>query len=195
MICTSSHNSCNTDLYQTYAISGNRGKDAFYEGDCYPALAPKHGFWKEWHENIGKIDELENNRFYIERFFIEVLSKLDPFEVYQELDESILLCYEDNDEFCHRHIVAAWFKLFLGIDVPEVRVYNDEIYEVPRPMYIGGILDQVIRKYYNLGKHESIQGFYLRTWGNALKESNPNISKLLLTESVEIDEDLILWKK
>ena len=33
--------------------------------------------------------------------------------IYDQLDNSILLCYEDNNQFCHRHLVAAWFELFL----------------------------------------------------------------------------------
>ena len=32
------------------------------------------------------------------------------FELAKELDNKILLCYEPKGEFCHRHIVAQWFK-------------------------------------------------------------------------------------
>ena len=55
MICTSSHNDWQSDKYRTNSISGNRGKDANYQGKCYPELAPKLSFWKVWHDNIGKI--------------------------------------------------------------------------------------------------------------------------------------------
>jgi hypothetical protein len=40
--------------------------------------------------------------------------------------EPVLLCYEkpvdiaNGKTFCHRHMVAEWFKTQLGIDVPEV---------------------------------------------------------------------------
>lgn len=57
MISTSSHNDWQSYKYRTYSISGNRGKDANYQGKCYPELAPKLSFWKVWHNNIGKIYE------------------------------------------------------------------------------------------------------------------------------------------
>ena len=100
MICTSSHNDWQSDKYRTNSISGNRGKDANYQGKCYPELAPKLSFWKIWHDNIGKIDE------------------------------KVLLCYENNNEFCHRHIVAKWLEITLGIYVPEIKLINNEIKEV-----------------------------------------------------------------
>ena len=52
MISTSSHNNWQSDKYITYSISGNRGKDANYQGRCYPKLAPKLSFWKICHDNI-----------------------------------------------------------------------------------------------------------------------------------------------
>jgi len=48
-----------------------------------------------------------------------VLSKLDPQRLYEDLDGSILLCWENSDQFCHRHIVAMWLEKNLGIEVPE----------------------------------------------------------------------------
>ena len=37
----------------------------------------------------------------------EPVAKLDPYEVYSDLDGKAMLCYENADQFCHRHIVAA----------------------------------------------------------------------------------------
>lgn len=124
MILTSSHNNWKCDKFPTYSISGNRGKDAGYVGKCYPKLAPKIGFWKEWHDNIGKISEEDNNRFYIREFYNQVLSKLNAYEVFEDLNDSILLCYEDSQDFCHRHIVSAWLELETGFKVFEA-VAND----------------------------------------------------------------------
>lgn len=145
MIYTSSHNYCPKNQ-DTVAISGNRGQDANYTGKCYPKLAPKLSFWKTWHDNIGKVEEIENNTFYIQEYYNQVLSKLSPQEVYEQLDNSILLCYEDNMEFCHRHIVAEWLELSLGISVPEIKLINEEFKEVPRPNYIGTILKKIMNK-------------------------------------------------
>ena len=69
MISTSSYNNWQTKKYITYSISGNRGKDAGYEGNYYPKLAPKLSFWKIWHDNIGKISEEENNKYYVLEFY------------------------------------------------------------------------------------------------------------------------------
>lgn len=161
MISTSSHNNWTTDLYQTVSISGNRGKDANYHGRCYPQLAPKLSFWKVWHSNIGVVSLEENNKYYIEEYWKQVLSKLDPEKTYSDLDYNILLCYEDNMEFCHRHIVAAWFELLLDIEVPEVKIINDKIEEVDRPTYIKDYLEEVIKKDKNMRGFKSLRALYL----------------------------------
>lgn len=162
MISTCSHkNLNNSNKFRTVAISGNKGNDANYKGNCYPLLAPKKSFWQVWHENIGKIPENINNMFYIEQYYIQVLSKLDPIDVYNILDNSLLLCYEDSNEFCHRHIVAAWFELFLEIEIPEVVIKNNEIVKVDRPYYIKPLLEQIIRKYKNMKGFNLLSSLYL----------------------------------
>ena len=145
MIRTSSHKDWQSDRYKTYSISGNRGKDAGYHGKCYPELAPKLSFWKIWHDQIGKISEEENNRYYIQEYWNQVLLQLDVEKVYRELDNSILLCYEPNTYFCHRHIVAAWFEILLGVSVPEVVLRDSKIEEIDRPQYIKQYLEDVMK--------------------------------------------------
>jgi len=50
----------------------------------------------------------------------EILDRLDPRKVYQELGEdAILLCWEKPGEFCHRRLVAEWLERELGVEVPE----------------------------------------------------------------------------
>ena len=74
MIYTSCHKNYQLTHYNTYAISGNRGKDVNYKGKCYPKLTPKLQFWKKWHDSIGVIPENENNEFYtreiINRYYL-----------------------------------------------------------------------------------------------------------------------------
>ena len=68
-------------------------------------------------------------------------------EILNLLNNKILLCYEDNMEFCHRHIVAYWLELELGISVPEVEVDeygNITIFD--RPIWIKEILKKVIEE-------------------------------------------------
>ena len=161
MIRTSSHKNWNSKLYTTYAISGNRGLDANYHGNCFKELAPKITFWKVWHENIGIISEEENNRYYIEQYYLQVLSKLDPEDIYQKLDNSVLLCYEETDQFCHRHIVAEWFQLLLDIHVPEIKMNENNIEELERPTYIKIYLEEAIKKNKNMKDFKSLRALYL----------------------------------
>lgn len=52
--------------------------------------------------------------------FAEILAKLDPQETYDKLGEnSVLLCFESPNDWCHRRAVAEWFETHLGIVVPE----------------------------------------------------------------------------
>lgn len=169
MISTSSHNNWQSDKYITYSISGNRGQDANYQGRCYPKLAPKLSFWKTWHDNIGKISEEENNRYYVQEYWNQVLSKLDPEQVYRELDDSILLCYESNMEFCHRHIVAAWFEILLDVNVPEQKAKDYTIEEIEKPTYIKQYLEDVMRYDRNMRGFNSLRALYLFEKGEKLE--------------------------
>jgi len=50
----------------------------------------------------------------------EVLSKLDVHEMYRKYNDTILLCYETPNDFCHRQIVSDWFKEG-GYSIEELR--------------------------------------------------------------------------
>ena len=170
MIYTASHKNINSKLYRAYAISGNRGSDASWEGMCYPALAPKKEFFKIWHDNIGKISEEENTKYYINEYYKQVLSKLDPYKVYNELDNSILLCYEDGIEFCHRHIVRAWFKLFLQADIKEIKSIGYATTEYLESPDYTDILENVIKENNNMRGFNSIRAWYLFMESEALEQ-------------------------
>ncbi len=146
MIYTGSYKNCLKG--NLISISGDRGKSVGFQGACFSALAPKLSFWKIWHDNIGKISNNINNYYYIEQYYQQVLKKLDPNEIIDFfIDGTIFLCYEDNLEFCHRHIVAYWLEKTLNINVPEVKV--DEVGNIivlNRPSWIKQILDDVIAK-------------------------------------------------
>lgn len=167
MIYTSNYDELGNSMYLTYSISGDRGKRVNYEKRCYPKLAPKKSFWEIWHNNIGKIPEEENNKYYVEKYWNEVLSKLDPESVYNELNHSILLCYEKNTDFCHRHIVAAWFELFLGEIIPEI---NREKEIIDRPEYIKEYLEETIKNNVNMRGFTSLRALYLFEKSEKLEE-------------------------
>ena len=162
MIYTGSYKVFNNTKYNLYSISKDRGEDAGYVGKTYLALAPLESFFRIWKNNRGTVDTIENNKYYINEFYDQILSKLDPKEVYNELDNSILLCYEDSNDFCHRHLVSAWFELFLDVKVDEVNIINNELIVVDKPKYIKEYLESVIRDRLNINSFELISDYYNR---------------------------------
>lgn len=91
----------------------------WYTGLQYKKLAPKYNFFMEWKEN-------HDNDYYIKCFNEQVLNRLNPMRVYQELcslaksDEICLVCYEKPTDFCHRHLVADWLRN-RGFDIEEYK--------------------------------------------------------------------------
>ncbi len=86
----------------------------WYIGREYKKLAPKYWFFKKYKKD-------GDEEFYIEQYYKEVLNGLNPQEIYQELGkDSVLLCYENYNQFCHRFIVAEWLEKELGIKIKEI---------------------------------------------------------------------------
>lgn len=85
-----------------------------YNGLQYKKLAPKYSFFAEWKKT-------KDNDMYIREFNTQVLNKLCPTYTRYELfnlagqlnpfcKDIALVCYEKPSDFCHRHLVAQWFK-------------------------------------------------------------------------------------
>lgn len=108
-----------TSSFRKYANSENAVSIALYEptwymGRQYKKLAPTK-------EILSKHLASRNNSRYTKMYYNDILLKLNPLEVYNELGEgSILLCYERSGVFCHRHIVAKWLMDNLDIEVNEI---------------------------------------------------------------------------
>lgn len=94
----------------------------YWDGPKYQPLFPT------W-EMIRLNDQEKYEKMYRE----QILDKLDPLEVYNDLGEdAILLCYESyakcesGETFCHRHIVARWLEEELEkqygiiVEIPEL---------------------------------------------------------------------------
>ena len=129
------------------SISGDRGRKVGFVGKAMPKLAPKKGFWTTFNNNIGKIPEEENIRYYIEEYFKQVLSKVDIEELLKDEKDPILLCYEKGQDFCHRHVLAEYIEIMYGIEVRDIKVDEKlNIEENRRPGYIRTILEDVISK-------------------------------------------------
>lgn len=86
----------------------------WYKGKEYKKLAPKYWFFKKYKKDGDK-------EFYIKQFYKEVLDKLNPIEIFNELGEdAILLCWEKSGKFCHRRLVAEWFSKTLKKEIKEL---------------------------------------------------------------------------
>lgn len=74
----------------------------------FPKLAPTKEILSRWKEN--------HNEAEYRLAFAVMLARLDVKEVAQELsglangNDVVLLCYEKRGDFCHRHLVAEWFR-------------------------------------------------------------------------------------
>jgi hypothetical protein len=80
----------------------------------YPQLIPSRDLFTKY--LAGILNEME----YAMEYHRDVLYKLDPVKVFQELgSDAVLLCWEPPGKFCHRRLVAAWLEEALGIEVPE----------------------------------------------------------------------------
>ena len=81
----------------------------WYKGLEYKKLTPSFDILKRWKDS-------HNEAEYIRWFEREVLTVLDVSQVFWELSSMtggkvpVLLCYERTDDFCHRHLVADWFR-------------------------------------------------------------------------------------
>ena len=91
------------------AICG--GVPDYYNELWYRKLAPSWSIYSEYKET-------GNSEKYTQRYYNEILSKLRPDKVYNQLcglcDSSnfCLICYEKPEDFCHRHLVATWFSKY-----------------------------------------------------------------------------------
>lgn len=92
---------------------------AIRDGKTIRLLAPSWDIYTEYRDGGDQL-------LYTERYHDEILSVLDPEEVYEDLlaltggKPPILLCHEKEGEFCHRHLVAKWFEEELNLIVQEL---------------------------------------------------------------------------
>lgn len=178
MLYTCSYKNFKSDLYKGVSISWDRGKDANFNKSYFDSLAPLKTFFRTWKNNRGIISEDENNLYYIREYYKEILSKLDPEKIYKELDGSFLLCYEESDEFCHRHIVAAWFELFLDVTIPEVSVDGLKINIKERPEWIKEMLENVIKENINMRGFKLLRALYLFNQGEKFEDDANKIESI-----------------
>lgn len=145
-IFTGSYDKCKTG--NLISISFDKGESAGFYGKNILEFAPYRDFFHVWRDNIGKIPEEENTRYYIELYYSRVLSKIDIEKLLENEKDPILLCYEDSSQFCHRHVLAEYINMKYGVEVKEIEINeNFKITVKDRPKNIRPILEDVVSKF------------------------------------------------
>ena len=106
----------NTSYFSSKKYDFNSGVSVarfvkFKVADTCPELYPPKdllSWWKELTNEQQKSPFYQN--LYAKAYKIQVLNKLDVHKLSARLQGKVLLCYEKSDDFCHRHIIANWFK-------------------------------------------------------------------------------------
>lgn len=100
------------DINPNRLISIARTSPKGFNGFTCSLLAPSAKLLSAYKSN-------GDTKYYIQKYD-EQLAKLDPEELYHSLGtDSILLCWEGPNKFCHRHLVAEWFMKNLITEVGE----------------------------------------------------------------------------
>lgn len=92
----------------------------FWQGESYLDLYPSSTLLTWWK---SLPEELQKEEYYQQLYFTyykqETLDKLNPHQVAKDLEGKVLLCYEKSEDFCHRHIAAAWLRHY-GYEAEEL---------------------------------------------------------------------------
>ena len=156
MVRTCNIRNYNSNKYKTIIITNN----------SYSKFVEKLFFMSK--DKINNLTDAEKNSFYIEQYYEQVLSKLDPEEVYKDLNNNILLYDDEGIDIPCVHIIAEWIDLLLNINIPEIKVKDNEILEIERPKYIKECLENVMRKNRDMRGFNSLRSLYLFEKGEIL---------------------------
>ena len=97
----------------TNPLSISRVTPVWYYGPEYKTLAPYWNLMMDYKAGVITSEQ------YTELFNEDVLGRLNALDVWHDIramygDNVTLLCYEKPGDFCHRRLVADWFKRELG---------------------------------------------------------------------------------
>ena len=97
------------------AVSIARWPPRWWGSRCrYIALAPSADLLKHSKAGLSWPE-------YVAEYKRDVLAKLDPAKVYEDLGpDAVLLCWESPGKECHRLLVAKWLEENLKITIPEL---------------------------------------------------------------------------
>lgn len=97
----------------------------WYDGEVCFELAPSRQLLKKWKQD--EITEDEYKEQYIHQLdndvqWSKVLKKLKQISAKYKDADLVLCCYEKPEDFCHRHILAEYFRTEMDMDVIECEV-------------------------------------------------------------------------
>lgn len=151
----------------------------------YEYLIPENDF-------KGKIENENKIRDYIKYYYVNVLSKLDPNKIYNDLEWECLVTFDDG-EFSHGYIVSAWLELFLDVDVPCVKndaLYVKDIKDI-KPKWTIDILEDEIKKTIdNMRGFNSVRALYLFNQSEELERKAEQLEERILNDKTLTREQI-----
>lgn len=166
--------------YTTYDITGFWMRKFHPHDKYYPTLEPKYSFWQIWKQNSQNFSEEENDKYYVLQYYEQILSQLDPEQVYneigvnEEIGGAILFCDDDITRF----IIGAWFELliekkvkdcYIGKELGKFDFKDYDAYGI-YAQKIKTYLEEIMRKKYGLKDFQSLRGNYLLMKANKLEQ-------------------------
>lgn len=140
----------------------------------------------------GRIDGEKKIREYIRYYYVNVLSKLDPEQVYKELERDSLITFGDG-EFSHGYIVAAWFELYLGVEINCINcseLYLNKLKDI-KPRWTMDILEDEIKKtIVNMRGFNSVRALYLFNQGEELERKADELEDRILNDKLLSQEKI-----
>lgn len=85
-----------------------------FKGYYYPDLYPKQ-------KALWQFKKDGDRKKFTKAYYNQVLNKLDPQLIWDDLKDDVLLCWEGAGRFCHRRIIAEWLENELGVVIPEIQ--------------------------------------------------------------------------
>lgn len=86
----------------------------YWKGEIVRELNPPFSLLNQYKK--GLITDSE----YVKIFNKKVLDNLDILEIANKVNNKVMLCWEKSGKLCHRHIIAAWLKKNLNVEVVEL---------------------------------------------------------------------------
>lgn len=114
------------------AVAICRGVPSWYTGRKMIELAPP---WDLLAPPWDLRDRISTDEFKA-RYYREILEKLNPYVILNDIgDGAVMLCWEKEGDFCHRHVVAEWLSM-TGCEVSEITKNSKEPKEAEQLFFL-----------------------------------------------------------